>query len=51
MKIKLQTGKEVYLEAFHCTPTYAVLLVGSSTKETTENSSKKFPKKIFRIFY
>lgn len=36
MKIKLQTGKEVYMEAFHCTPTYAGLLVGSPTKESNE---------------
>ena len=36
MKIKLQSGKEVYVEAFHCTPTYAGLLLGSPTKESNE---------------
>jgi hypothetical protein len=36
MKIKLQSGKEVYVEAFHCTPTYAGLLVGTPTKESNE---------------
>lgn len=36
MKIKLNTGKEVYLEAFHCASTYAGLLVGSPTKESNE---------------
>ena len=36
MKIKLQSGKEVYVEAFHSTPTYAGLLVGSPTKESNE---------------
>jgi hypothetical protein len=36
MKIKLQSGKEVYIEAFHCTPTYAGLLLGSPTKESNE---------------
>lgn len=37
MKIKLEEGKEIYLEAYHCTPTYAGLLVGSPTKENNEN--------------
>ncbi len=36
MKIKLESGKEVYLEAFHCTPTYAGLLEGSPTKEIND---------------
>lgn len=36
MKIKLQTGKEVYLEGFHCTPTYAGLLFGSPSKESNK---------------
>jgi hypothetical protein len=36
MKIKLQSGKEVLVEAFHCTPTYAGLLAGSPTKESNE---------------
>lgn len=40
MKIKLQTGKEVYLEAFHCTPTYAGLLAGVPTKESNETLIK-----------
>ncbi len=34
MKIKLQTGKEVYMEAFNCTPTYAGLIIGIPTKST-----------------
>ena len=36
MNIKLELGREVYLEAFHCTPTYAGLLEGSPTKESNE---------------
>ena len=46
MKIKLQSGKEVYLEAFHCTPIYAGLLVGSPTKESNHKLIKNlsYPK-------
>jgi hypothetical protein len=40
MKIKLQSGKEVYFEAFHCTPTYAGLLAGVPTKESNETLIK-----------
>lgn len=40
MKIKLQSGKEIYLEAFYCTPTYAGLLIGSPTKESNANLIK-----------
>lgn len=36
MKIKLQSGKKVYIEAFHCTPTYSGLLVGNPNKELNE---------------
>ncbi len=36
MTIKLQSGKEIYVEAFHCTPTYAGLLLGSPTEESNE---------------
>jgi hypothetical protein len=41
MKIKLQSGKEVYVEAFHCTPTYAGLILGSPTKESNEKLLKQ----------
>ena len=41
MKIKLQSGKEVYIEAFHCTPTYAGLILGSPTKESNEKLLKQ----------
>ena len=41
MKIKLQSGKEVYVEAFHCTPTYAGLILGSATKESNEKLLKQ----------
>ncbi len=46
MKIKLQSGKEVYIEAFHCTPIYAGLLVGSPTKESNDKLIKNlnYPK-------
>lgn len=40
MKIKLQTGKEVYMEAFHCTPCYAGLLAGVPTKSTNQELVK-----------
>lgn len=40
MKLKLKTGKEVYMEAFHCIPTYAGLLVGTPTKESNETLIK-----------
>lgn len=45
MKIKLQTGKEVYMEAFHCTPCYAGLLAGVPTKSTNQELVKhlKYP--------
>lgn len=36
MNITLQTEKEVYMEAFHCTPTYAGLLAGIPTKESND---------------
>jgi hypothetical protein len=41
MTIKLQSGKEVYVEGFHCTPTYAGLLLGSPTKESNERLLKQ----------
>ena len=41
MKIKLNSGKEVYVEAFHCTPTYAGLILGSPTKESNEKLLKQ----------
>ena len=34
MKLVLQSGKEVFLEAYHYTPTYAGLLYGNPNKET-----------------
>jgi hypothetical protein len=40
MKIKLQTGKEVYLQGFHCTPTYAGLLFGEPTIESNKRLIK-----------
>jgi len=36
MKIKLQSGKEVLVEAFHLTATYGGLLVGSPTIQSNE---------------
>lgn len=36
MKIKLQSGKAVYIEAFHCIPTYSGLLIGLPSKQTNE---------------
>ena len=45
MNITLQTGKEVYMEAFHCTPTYAGLIAGIPTKYTNRELVKhlKYP--------
>ena len=45
MKLILQSGKEVYLEAYHCTPTYAGLLYGSPNKEINQDIIKhlKYP--------
>jgi hypothetical protein len=37
MNLLLQSGKEVSLEAYHCTPTYAGLLFGNPTKKINEN--------------
>ena len=46
MKLKLQSGNEVYVEAFHCTPIYAGLLVGSPTKELNDRlvTNLNYPK-------
>ena len=40
MNLILQSGKEVYLEAYHCTPTYAGLLFGNPDKKTNSTIIK-----------
>ena len=37
MKIKLNEGTEVFVEAFHCTPTLSGVIVNSQSKSTNQN--------------
>ncbi len=37
MKIKLNSGTEVFVEAFHCTPTLAGVILYSPSEETNQN--------------
>ena len=37
MKIKLNSGIEVYVEAYHCTPTLAGVIIYSQSKSTHQN--------------
>ncbi len=37
MKIKLNEGTEVYVEAFHCTPTFAGVIAYSPSESTNQN--------------
>jgi hypothetical protein len=37
MKIKLNSGIEVFVEAFHCTPTLAGVIVYSPSESTNQN--------------
>ena len=37
MKIKLNSGIEVYVEAFHCTPTLAGVIAYSPSESTNQN--------------
>jgi len=40
MNITLQSGKEVYMEAYYCTPTYSGLLAGIPSKQSNETLIK-----------
>ena len=37
MKIKLNSGIEVFVEAFHCTPTLSGVIVNKQSKSTNQN--------------
>ncbi len=37
MKIKLNEGTEVFVEAYHCTPTLAGVIIYSPSKSTNQN--------------